>query len=135
MKNSIFLNERYFESAVDQFPIDAVRHPGKATRDQLKKLAVWITGALDEVGTKFIWNAHYEKALAQKMAEPVKYADDVTRKLVAGRGIGEVPIVQKARVFQVVAPFQLEVGNLWWVLKDMAVKEKDIAGLIRFMLS
>jgi hypothetical protein len=47
---------------------------------------------------------------------------------VAGRGVGEVPLLQKSKTMQLFAPFQLEVGNLWRVMKDF-VSEKDFIGL------
>lgn len=115
MKDSTFLNERYFR-AFDKFD--------RGMLANTKKMAVWITQVLDEVGTKYIWNSHYEKALAEGIPNPIKYADDITRNLVAGRGIGEVPILQKSRTFQLVAPFTLEVGNLWHVMGDMVGEKK-----------
>ena len=96
--------------------------------DQPKKLAGWMLGALDEVGTKYIWSSVYRKGLADGVPNPIKYADDITRKMVSGRGIGEVPIIQKSKLFQLVAPFTLEVNNLWKVQKDF-LKNKDMAGL------
>lgn len=114
INQSTFINERY-SRAFDRFDTGMLNNT--------KKFASWMTGVLDEVGTKFIWESHYAKALADKVDDPVKYADDITRNLVAGRGIGEVPLVQKAKVTQMLAPFQLEVGNLWWVMKDF-VDEK-----------
>lgn len=97
--------------------------------DQPNKLALWVMETADKMGTHFIWNSAYEKGLAQKVADPIKYADDVTRRMVAGRGVGEVPIIQKSKVFQLIAPFQLEVGNLWSVMRDF-VKEKDFGALV-----
>jgi len=120
MRMSSFIKERYSNSLYNKFDTGILANT--------KKFAAWMVGVLDEVGTKFIWNSHYEKAVAEKIANPVKYADDITRSLVAGRGIGEVPLIQKSKIFQFVAPFQLEVGNLWHVMGDM-VKGRDFAGL------
>lgn len=125
MRQSTFLKERY-NRAFDKFNVGLL--------DNTKKFAVWITGALDEVGTKYIWNAHYEKALKEGIANPVKYADDTTRSLVAGRGIGEVPLLQKSKAFQLVAPFQLEVANAWWVMKDF-VDEKRFGALATMLVA
>jgi len=96
--------------------------------DQPKKLAAWLLGVGDEVGTKAIWSMEYRKALAEGVQNPVKYADDITRKLVAGRGIGEMPELQRQKAFQLIAPFTLEVGNLWNVQKDF-LNDRDFAGL------
>jgi hypothetical protein len=75
----------------------------------------------------------YRQAVAQGIKNPIKYADEITRGLVAGRGIAEVPLAQQSRVFQVVAPFQLEVANMWHVMGDM-VKEKDFGGIVALMI-
>lgn len=111
IKDSNFINERYFDG-FNEFDTSFL--------DNTKKLAVWVTGIGDEIGTKFIWNSHYRKALSENVSDPVKYADDWTRKMVAGRGVGEVPIAQKAKIVQLIAPFQLEVANQWYALRDIA---------------
>ena len=102
--------------------------------DQPKKLAAWMLGALDETGTKFIWSSVYRKALSDGLENPIKHADDITRKLVAGRGIGEVPILQQAKTMQLIAPFTVEVNNLWKVQKDF-LKKKDFVGLAILYMS
>lgn len=108
---SAFLNERYF-NGYDKFD------PGVVANG--KRLAVWLTSIGDKIGTTFTWNAQYEKALAEGVADPIKYADDWTRRMVAGRGVGEVPIMQKSKLIQIFAPFQLEVANQWRVFGDWA---------------
>jgi hypothetical protein len=117
MKKSNFLKERYFHG-FNQFD--------KGVLNNTRKFGAWMVGALDEVGTKFIWNGQYEMALKNGHPNPVKFADDATRKLVAGRGIGEKPLIQNSKVFQIIAPFQLEMTNLWWVMEDMAKSDKSI---------
>lgn len=125
MKQSTFLKERYFKG-YQQFDTGLL--------DDAKRFAVWMMGALDEVGTKFIWNAEYRRALREGIPDAINFADDATRRLVAGRGIGEVPLAQKAIVFQLVAPFQLEVANLWWIMKDW-VDEKAFGKLATFAVA
>lgn len=114
-----FLKERFTDS-FSQFDDRIIDKP--------KKLAQWALGVLDETGTKFIWSSIYRKAVKDGESNPVKFADNETRKLVAGRGIGEVPIRQKSKLFQLIAPFTLEVNNLWKVQKDF-VNKKDFGGL------
>lgn len=111
INKSSFIKERYFN---DYSKFD------EGVLNNTKKFAVWMTGIGDKIGTKFIWNSHYRKALKEGIPDPIKYADDWTRKMVAGRGIGEVPIVQKSKITQLVAPFQLEVANQWYALRDLA---------------
>lgn len=120
IKESGFIKERFIDGEYRQFD--------KSLIDQPKKLASWLIETADRIGTEFIWNSAHAKGLAERVADPIKYADDATRSLIAGRGIGEVPLLQKAKVFQLVAPFQLEVANLWRVQGDM-VKAKDFTGI------
>jgi hypothetical protein len=125
-KKSGFLLERYADNVARQFDVKIL--------DQPKKAAAWMLGALDEMGTKFIWSSTYQKALADGVKDPIKYADDVAKKLVGGRGIGEVPLLQKSKIMQLVAPFTLEVNNLWKVQKDF-VKAGDFGGLALLYLA
>jgi hypothetical protein len=125
-KKSGFLLERYADNVVRQFDVKIL--------DQPKKAAAWMLGAMDEIGTKSIWSSVYQKALTDGIESPIKYADDVTRKLVAGRGIGEVPLLQKSKVMQLIAPFTVEVNNLWKVQKDF-IKAKDFGGLALLYLA
>lgn len=126
IKNSDFIAERYSGGTFNRFD--------KGIINNGRKFAAWMVGALDEVGTKYIWNSHYEKALSEGIPNPTKYADDVTREMVAGRGIGEVPLIQKSKMFQLVAPFQLEVGNLWHVLGGW-VGEKQFGKIATFLVA
>jgi hypothetical protein len=125
-KKSGFLLERYSDNVARQFDTKIL--------DQPKKAAAWMLGALDEVGSKTIWSSVYQKGVAEGIENPIKYADDVTRKLVAGRGIGEVPLLQKSKIMQLLAPFTIEVNNLWKVQKDF-IKAKDFGGLVLLYLA
>jgi hypothetical protein len=124
INKSIFVKERYSDSMYNKFDSGILANT--------KKFAVWMTGVLDEVGTKFIWNSHYQKGIKDGVKDPIKYADDTTRKLVAGRGVGEVPLIQKAKMTKLLMPFQLEVANTWWILKDM-VSKKQFGSIATFM--
>jgi hypothetical protein len=119
-KQSQFISERYSNNLINRFNTKLTEQP--------EKFAAWIMSSADEIGTKFIWNSAYEQAIKDSAADAIKTADDITRSLVAGRGIGEVPLLQQSKTFQLVAPFQLEVSNLWHVMKDM-ISEKDFAGI------
>lgn len=134
MAKSAFIKERFREDLAQRFKVDWIDHPIRGSSERAKEIAVWITQALDEVGTKFIWNSHYAKAIAEGAEDPIKYADDITRKMVAGRGVGEVPLLQKSKIFQLVAPFQIEVGNAWFVLGDF-VKRKDFGAVATVLIA
>jgi hypothetical protein len=123
---SPFLKERFAQGMYRQFDTGLLQQP--------KKFAMWMMEGADHIGTAFIWNSAYAKAVAEKVANPIKYADDVTRRMVAGRGVGEVPLLQKSQVMQIIAPFQVEVGNLWHVQRDF-VKSKDFGGLALLYLA
>lgn len=133
MAASTFLKERYHTPLTSQFKLSWIDHPLKASSEELKEWGAWITQVTDEMATKWGWQGHFlqaQDALSKSVdgkihvngveyKDPVKYADDAVRKLVAGRGIGEVPIDQQGKMFQLIAPFQVEVGNAWWAMKDM----------------
>lgn len=131
---SAFIKERFQQDIASRFKMDWVEHPVRGSSERAKEVAIWITQVMDEVGTKFVWNSHYEKALAEGASDPIKYADDITRKLVAGRGIGEVPLVQKSKIFQLVAPFQIEVGNAWYILGGF-ISRKDFAAVATLFIA
>ncbi len=126
---SNFMKERTMKSLGERFKQSWADHPVKRGSSEAKSMAVWLMRTMDGIGSHFIWNSHYEKALAQGIDNPTKYADDMTRKLVAGRGIGEVPLGQQAKIFQLISPFTVEVGTLWWIMRDF-VKKKDFAALV-----
>lgn len=121
MEQSGFLKERYSGQLYRQFDTRWI--------DQPKKFAEWMMETADRTGTYFVWNSAYAKGIAEKVANPIAYADDAARKLVAGRGIGEVPLLQKSKLVQIVAPFQLEVANLWRVMGDF-VSKKDAGAIL-----
>lgn len=107
---SSFLQER-LNDVYSQFDTKIIEQP--------KKLATWMLGALDDVGTRYIWLSAYRKAELDKDKNPVRYADDVARRMVAGRGIGEIPIWQNSKIVGMAMPFTLEVGNAWRVQSDI----------------
>ncbi|WP_394137414.1 hypothetical protein [Cytobacillus oceanisediminis] len=117
---SEFLKERYLGKLFREFDQRLI--------DQPEKLAGWMIETSDRIGSSFVWNSAYEKGLKQGVKNPIKYADDNTRKLIAGRGVGEVPLLQKAKTTQLVMPFTLEVANLWRVMGDFA-KTKDFGAI------
>jgi hypothetical protein len=133
INQSTFLRTRYAESMYDKFDrgwvTETIPYPMR-----LRNFAKWMLIVGDEVTSKFIWNSFYEKAVARKIPQPIKYADDMTRKMVAGRSAGEVPLLQQAKAFQVLAPFMIEVQNLNWELKDR-IKDKDFSTLVVFLIA
>lgn len=123
---STFLRERYSSDISEQF--------NQRLIDQPKKLALWLFNAVEETATRAIWNAQYQRGLSEGAKNALKFADDATKKVVAGRGIGEVPLNQKAKIVQLVSPFQLEVANQWFVFKDW-MDEKTFGKFLTFAIS
>lgn len=123
MRQSPFLRERYFK-ALDKFDT--------GTLNNVKKFAVWMVIAGDEMATKATWNAHYEKALSEGIQNPIKYADEITGNIVGRRGIGETPLLQQSKTFQMIAPFQLEVANAWPLMKELSDSGK--AKLVKLLV-
>lgn len=123
---SQFITERYKSDILSQFDNKLI--------DQPKKFAKWMLEALDEKVTKTGWNALYQEALNKNIENPIQYADNNIRDLVAGRGIGEKTIYQESKVVQAFLPFTVEVGNLMRVYGDLG-KNKDIIGLIILLIT
>ena len=116
VRESGFLNERYLDDAIRQFDERIIDKP--------EKLAVWTLTVGDRYTTVLIWFTAYHDALKKNVDDPIEYADDITRRSVAGRGIGEIPLTQKSLMTQLFAPFQIEVNNAWQLYKE---KVKGIA--------
>lgn len=74
----------------------------------------------DEVVTKMIWNMAYEQGIRTQQEDPIFYADDLTRRAVAGRGTGEVPLALQSEIIGLIMPFQVETNNAFRTLTGMA---------------
>jgi hypothetical protein len=120
MSKSKFLKERYLGKTFRQFDVKLLEQPDR--------FASWSMELADRVGTSFVWNAAYKKGVAEGVPNPIKFADENTRRLVAGRGAGEVPLLHRSKMGQIFLPFQIEVGNLWHVMSDQ-VRAKDFGGI------
>lgn len=127
LNQSGFLLERYgVDKAEAAFDTGVLKAPAK--------FANWLLTFGDQQMSKLIWSSAYTQGLRKGEADPVQYADDITRRSVAGRGVGEVPLTQKSEIVKLLAPFQVEVNNSWQLLKER-VHEKDAAGLLLIFLA
>ena len=120
-QDSQFIQERYHSDIESQFNTKLLQQP--------KKFATWMLGALDEGVTKTGWNAVYRQAIEKGIENPVQYADDTMRNLVAGRGVGERTLAQESKLVNLIMPFTVETGNYWRVMKDF-IDEKDFGGML-----
>lgn len=126
LQSSNFLTERYLDKAQKQFDESLLHKP--------KQFAVWLMIAGDEQVAQMIYFSAYEQALRRGEADPVFYADDITRRAIAGRGVGETPLMQKSKIVQLIAPFQVEVSNAYYVIKEK-IGARDALGLTLLFLS
>lgn len=110
MDMSKFIRERYRDKLSRSFDQRMIDQPGRFMQ--------WMLEVGDEVSTRYVWAAQYRRALMDKVADPVRYADVTTRNLVGGRGLGEMPLIQREKSFRIIAPFTLEMGNSWLIMKD-----------------
>lgn len=134
INQSTFLKERYINSSVDQFNDSIISKPQQ------------FAGALLELGDKRIAEATWYSAYNQyerlngeikgnrTYENAIDYADDITKRAVAGRGIGELPLTMKSKTLQLLAPFQVEVNNSYQLMKEKLGK-KDALALLNIELS
>lgn len=126
LAESGFMTERYLDSAKEQFDESLLHKP--------KQFAAWLLTAGDEQVSQMIWFSAYEQGKRKGVSDPIFYADDMTKRAVAGRGVGEVPLMQKAKLVKLIAPFQVEVSNAYYIMKEK-VGAKDALGLTLLFLS
>ena len=129
LAQSPFLNERYLGKTIDIFD----------QKGALQKGAEWVLEIGDKKASELIWLAAYNQFEDQngnvkgfrRYENAVDYADDVTRRSVAGRGVGEMPLTQRSRVVKLFAPFQVEVNNTYNLLREQ-IGAKNAKGLINY---
>ena len=127
-EQSPFLQERYLGEATDRM----------VSKSLLRKGAEGALEFGDREAAKLIWLAAYNqynregsRRGTRTYEDAVDYADDITRRSVAGRGIGEMPLTQKSRIIKLFAPFQVEVNNTYHVMRDL-MRDKDAMGLAAY---
>lgn len=148
INQSTFLRERRQPSYKYDFPIDFSKHKFKRIEEEGAKVLAWMLKGGDRLGADFAWNSYYSKYLGENRAvrdgietwnagtspeEAMRYADKMARRLVAGRGIGEIALAQKARLTQMVMPFTTEVNNAWFLLGDQ-VRKKAFGTIATYFL-
>ena len=119
---SNFMNERYKSSIYRQFEHGFFRKGVNKAGAVLE--------FCDRLASTFTWHTMYRKAVAQGLENPIKWADDWTRGITAGRGIGEVPYALQSQMSRLVIPFQIEVNNIILVHRDLAKHDKVGLGML-----
>ena len=114
-EKSIFIKER-----MDNFKIYDKFNRG--TIEHSKQFLGFFLGALDIATNKIGYNALITKAIRRGHPNPVAWADQEIRSIVGDRGVGGTALMQKAKVFQILAPFQVEVTQQFIKQWDIAAK-------------
>lgn len=123
---SVFLTERYFDDMYGFIDDSILKKP--------EQFAQWMMQFGDKEVAHQIWYAAYNQGVRLEVDNPIQYADEITRRSVAGRGIGEVPVTQQAQTVKLLAPFQVEVNNQFQLLKHL-VGEKEAGALLAMFIS
>lgn len=105
LENSSFMRERYLDDVINQMDYN------KDVFGNVRRFGNWMLQFGDEQVARHIWFSAYRQGQANKVEDPIEYADDITRRCVAGRGIGEMSLLQESELVKLVAPFQVEVAN------------------------
>ena len=135
MESSAFLQQRYGLDFAD------IATENLEDTTAMKKLALKMLGMGDEFAGKYMWLAAYNQYIDGKNYDTghtyrnaVEYADDITRRSSAGRGIGEQATMMNSSVINLLSPFQLEVNNTFQNFKDQAAK-KNWKGLANMFVT
>ncbi len=118
---SWFLKQRYLSKEFKPFDVSKLR--------KLSNMADFMMTVGDQGVAELTWFMAYEQGKRLKKADVVAYADDITRRAVGGRGVGELPLAQQSQIVKLLAPFQVEVQNTWNLTKSM-VKGKQFSGIL-----
>ena len=133
---SSFMNERYLDNSIDKLT-RAIMNDG--IKEKNERFGAAMLGALDRVAAEYIWNTAYgyylknsgkaDEKMGRDYDSAIDYADDITRRTVAGRGRGETALVQTSKLMGLVAPFQVEVNNTANLMAEQ-IGKRNAAGLI-----
>lgn len=114
LSQSEFMSQRYGSSAANILEGD-----GKG----VKWLAAQGLELLQHWGDDLTWFSAYSQfnnnpdaamsGMKRRYKNAIDYADDITRRSVAGRGVGEGALLNNSKVINTLAPFQTEVLNQW----------------------
>lgn len=116
--DSTFVRDRFSDDKAYRIDPNITKYP--------KKFAQEVIQIGDRMGTALIWQTAYSKGKSDGLSGEAltRYADDITRRSVAGRGVGEVPVAFNSIIIKNLAPFQIEVNNSWKLYKS-AVRDAD----------
>ena len=122
LRKSDFMSQRYMTSSDEVI---------KTTKTKLQQPGLRMLEAGQKFGDLLTWWTAYAKyesnpssqeAMYRDYANAIDYADDVTRRSVAGRGLGEIPLVLQSKTANLLTPFQIEVNNMYLTAKEQLGK-------------
>ena len=138
---SSFMNERFLDSDISKLAKDIEK---KGILSTPKKFENWMLSAGDRAAAELIWQTAYthyvtnpekaKKYMDRDYDSAIDYADDITRRSVAGRGRGETALAETSKIMGLVAPFQVETNNSYQLLKEQLGK-KNAAGVIALQVN
>ncbi|MBQ4159574.1 MAG: hypothetical protein IJD83_01450, partial [Clostridia bacterium] len=126
-----FLNERY----IDKF------YRKLDNKISAERVSSFMLEAGDQLAANIIWFSAYEDAVRKKdklvlknqapgkYADPILYADNITRQCVGGRGQGELPPILESKTVKAMFPFVVESMNSQHNFDD-AVRKGDVLGVL-----
>lgn len=114
LSQSEFMSQRYGANGMNILEGD-----GKG----VKWLAAQGLELLQHWGDDLTWFSAYSQfnnnpdaamsGMKRRYENAIDYADDITRRSVAGRGVGEGALLNNSKVINTLVPFQTEVLNQW----------------------
>lgn len=116
-------------SAIDQSPFISNRFfdfdtGEKSLPTTMKNIADGILTTGDKIGAELIWWGAYEQGNRLKVDNSILYADDVTRRAIAGRTKEDMSLGMQSQVINLLAPFQIENINLFQNIRDQAANKQ-----------
>jgi hypothetical protein len=111
LNKSTFLQERYLSRAYRQFDEGLFK--------KTENFTAWTLEALDKAVAESAFITFYKQNIKKGMqeADAIFEADELVKRSIGGRGIGEMPPSQKAKLSKSLVPFTVEVRNALNVYK------------------
>jgi hypothetical protein len=111
LNKSPFLQERYMSRAFRQLDEGIIK--------KAENFTAWTLEALDKAVAESAFITFYKQNIKKGMSEAdaIFEADELVKRSIAGRGIGEMPPAQRAKLTKALLPFTVEVRNALNVYK------------------
>jgi len=121
-KESNFFRERYISEAFGKYDT--------GVGGGMRSIGNLLMAFPDKVGLNILYHAFKAKAIERNMPDPVRFANNMTRQSVGGRGLGEMTLADKSKVKQLAISFMREVRNSEVLLWDNKTNGAFMARLI-----